>query len=80
MEKFNFGFEALTQETPLWAKWLFRVTFIVTTVGAFWIAGTGLLEQSSKVEAMLLLKVIDGFIFGLSKLFGVKITNDEIDK
>lgn len=77
MKNFTFGFEAITQQTPLWAKWLFRITFIITTVAAFWVAGTALIAQPIKVEIMLGLKALDGIVFGFSKLFGEKINTHE---
>lgn len=69
--KVTFG--AISSTTPQFAKWLFRGTLILTSVVAFWIAGTGLVSEANKLEVVLALKGLDILVFGFSKLFGVKI-------
>lgn len=69
--------EALTNRTPLWAKNMFRITFIITSAAMIFIAGTQVIPESIKFEAMLILKTIDALVLGFSKMFGV--TNEEIN-
>ena len=72
-----FGFDQITVNTPTWAKWVFRIVFMITTAAVGWVAGTNLIDQSIKVELMLVLKLIDPIVFGLSKMFGVTIEKHE---
>jgi len=67
--------EAINSETPKWAKNLFRITFILTTAFAFFMAGTNLFEEAIKFEILLALKSLDLVIYGVSKLFGVTLEN-----
>lgn len=69
--KVTFG--AINAATPSWAKWLFRGTIILTSVVAFWIAGTSLVSEANKLEVVLALKALDLLSFGFSKLFGITI-------
>lgn len=62
---------ALLAQSPSWAKWLFRGVAILTTVLAFYFAGTNLIQEQYKVEVLLGLKAIDMLTLGFSKLFGV---------
>lgn len=72
-----FSKEALTNRTPLWAKNMFRITFVVTSAITIFIAGTNLFEESIKYELMLGLKSLDAIIYGLSKMFGVSVKEEE---
>lgn len=62
---------SLTAETPLWAKWVFRSTLIVTSAITVVIAGTQLISEANKFEVLLILKGVDALAYGFSKLFGV---------
>jgi hypothetical protein len=64
-------FGDLNAPTPMWATWLFRAVFVVTTAIVIWVSGTNLISQGAKVEWMLILKVVDALVLGFSKLFGV---------
>lgn len=63
--------DALNAPVPSWANWVFRIVAVVTTVLAFYIAGTNLIAEQWKVEVLLGLKALDMLTLGLSKLFGV---------
>lgn len=71
-----FSKKALTLKTPIWAKNVFRATIVLTSAGTIYVAGTGLISDLHKVEIMLVLKVIDALVFGLSKMIGVEITEE----
>lgn len=64
-------FGAVNSPSPQWAKWIFRGTAILTTVLAFYVAGTQLIPEQWKVEVMLGLKSLDMLTLGFSKLFGL---------
>lgn len=74
MEQVKFG--AIGSPTPKFAKWIFRGTLILTSVIAFWIAGTSLVSEPNKLEIVLALKAVDLLVFGFSKMFGIT-TEDE---
>ena len=58
--------------TPVWAKWLFRIMYGVTfSVGA-WLYGTHSLTSTEKFERLLLLVVIDHFVWVIAKGLGIK--------
>lgn len=67
--KVQFG--AVNSPTPIWAKWVFRATAILTTVVAFYVGGTNLIQEQYKVEVLLALKSLDMLTLGFSKLFGI---------
>lgn len=77
----GFGISQIKNETPKWAIWIFRITFLLTTAATGYIASTNLIADNVKYELVLLLKFLDFLIFGISKLFGVnpksEITADE---
>jgi len=74
----KFGLDQLTNQTPKWAKWMFRVVFAVTTALTAWIAATNLFPQSTKYEITLALKLlIDPVVYALSKMFGVSVKDEE---
>lgn len=61
--------------TPLWAKWVFRIVAILTTVALFIIAGDPGISDDTKIRVAVYLKGLDMAVLGLSKMFG--ITKDE---
>jgi len=71
-----FSKKALTNRTPLWAKNMFRITFILTSAISVFVAGTQLISEDAKFEWMLALKSLDVIIYGLSKMFGVSVKDE----
>lgn len=69
---------AIKNESPKWAKWMFRVTFIVTTAITGYVAATNHFTDPVKYEITLVLKLlVDPIVFGISKMFGVDPTKEE---
>jgi hypothetical protein len=64
-------FGAISAPTPLWAKWLFRSVFIVTSAIVLVVAGTQRIAEADKFEILLVLKGVDALALGFSKMFGV---------
>jgi len=62
---------AMNSPTPQWAKYMFRSVAVLTTILAFWIAGTSLIQESYKIEIMLGLKSLDMLTLAFSKMFGI---------
>ncbi|MGQ2984013.1 hypothetical protein [Flavobacterium sp.] len=71
-----FSKKAFANTTPLWAKNMFRVTFVLTSAITIFIAGTNLFAEEIKYELMLGIKSLDAIIYGLSKMFGVEIQEE----
>lgn len=76
-KKISFGLTGLKAETPRWAQWTFRVVFLLTTVATFVIAGDDQIPNELKVRIGLYLKGLDMLIYGLSKMCGVTVKDDE---
>ena len=77
MSETKFGPGQITTTTPMWAKLMFRITFILTTAVTGWVAATNIFPQETKYEITLALKLlIDPVVYGLSKMFGVQTKDD----
>lgn len=72
--KQSFGFNQVSSTTPLWAKWFFRIVFLLTKVVVAYIAATNLISPENKYEITLILTlIIDPLAFGFSKMFGIEV-------
>jgi hypothetical protein len=71
------GISQIPQETPQWAKWMFRIVFAITTVATFIIASDPAIPDPLKVRIGVYLKGFDMLIYGFSKIFGVEIKPEE---
>lgn len=79
MADLKFGQAGLANETPIWAKWIFRIFSILTTAAAFVVAGDPSIPDMLKVRIMLYLKGADIVILGISNMFGLQpATQDEL--
>lgn len=65
--------EAIKNETPMWAKVVFRLALYISAGVNIWVASTALINDAHKVEVMLVMNafVLPG-IHMLSKMFGLK--------
>ena len=69
-----FSTKAFNSPTPTWAKNMFRISYLLTKVVIAWIAVTKIFTTGTQLEVTLFLTlVVDPFIYGLSKMFGVEI-------
>ena len=62
---------ALAGETPMWAKMVFRIVAVLTTVALFIVAGDPGIHDDIKVRIAVYLKGLDMAVLGVSKLFGI---------
>ena len=69
--KVTFG--AISSTTPSWAKWVFRIVFLFTTVFTAWLASTGLIPATTKLEITYGLTALNATAFGFSKMFGITL-------
>jgi hypothetical protein len=67
--KVQFG--AVNAPTPQWVKIIINITTILTTAVVLFIAGTNIISEPNKYEAMLGIKALDVFVIGVGKMFGV---------
>ena len=72
-ETTKFGFGQLENKTPIWAKNVFRVTLLITSVATFIIAGDNQIAPETAVRIGVYLKALDLVIFGLSKMVGIEL-------
>lgn len=78
MAQAKFGISQVFANTPLWAKVMFRVTFILTTAICTWVAATNIFPQTSKYEITIFLKLlVDPLMYGISKMFGIQLKEEE---
>lgn len=70
--KLKFGASGLANDTPMWARWAFRITAMITTAACFVVAGDPGIPDILKVRILLYLKGMDMVVLGLSKMFGVE--------
>lgn len=69
--------KALKTKTPLWAKNVFRVTLLLTSVATFVIAADTTIAPETAVRIGAYLKGLDLLVYGLSKMIGVEIQKEE---
>ncbi len=69
----SFGIKHITKQTPPWAKWMFRVVFLITTVAIFIIGSAEAIAAPVRVRIGIYLKGFEMLIYGFSKMFGVNI-------
>lgn len=62
---------SFTKPTPMWATWMFRIVFALTTVATFIIAGDDAIPDALKVRIGLYLKGFDVFIWTVARGLGV---------
>lgn len=68
--------KAIKSKTPLWAKNVFRITLLLTSVATFVIAADTTIEPETAVRIGAYLKGLDLLIFGLSKMIGVEVKKE----
>lgn len=72
----GFTAQAIKAPAPKWATYAFRTVLIVTSALSIWLAGTNLVSQNAKFELLLALKGADFVAWGLSRMLGVVIPED----
>ena len=70
---YAFSRKAIETRTPTWAKNMFRITLLLTSVATFIIAADTAIAPELAVRVGVYLKALDLFVFGLSKMFGVEV-------
>ena len=68
-----FSVKALNSTTPRWAKNMFRVTLLLTSITSFIIVSDETIPDETAERIILYLRAADLLVYGLSKMFGVEI-------
>lgn len=74
---YAFSVKALTSTTPKWAKNMFRVTLLFTSIASFIIVSDEAIRAETAERIILYLRALDLFVYSLSKMFGVEIEKNE---
>ncbi len=77
MPDVKFGVNQISNPSPLWAKWIFRGTLLLTSVATFIIASDPGIPDALKVRIGVYLKALDLLMYGLSKMVGIQIADDD---
>lgn len=65
--------DALMAETPTWAKWMFRIYFLLSKALIGYCAATTLFSKDTLLEITLFVTLfLDPVIYGFSKMFGIE--------
>ena len=68
---------ALNSRTPTWAKNMFRITLLLTSVATFIIASDTAIPADTTVRIGVYLRAVDLLVYGLSKMFGVTLEQEK---
>lgn len=72
--KEKFGINQIAEVTPTWAKWIFRIVFLLTKIIVGYVAATNMIAPEAKYEITLFLTlIVDPLAYGFSKMFGIPI-------
>lgn len=71
---------SVTEPTPKWATWTFRIVFLLTKVAIGIIAADPGIPDDLKVRIGLYLSGLDTLVWGLSRMVGVKIEEPQWGK
>jgi len=71
---------SIQSPTPMWATWVFRITFILTTAATMVIAADPTIPDGVKVRIGAYLKGLDFVIWGISRMLGVQIDQSDFKR
>lgn len=72
MANTKFGFGQIGNPTPLWAKLVFRIVFLLLSFGIFMITDYPGIEEPTKLIVLKWFSGINMLVWGLSKLVGIQ--------
>ncbi|MBS1771530.1 MAG: hypothetical protein JST82_01630 [Bacteroidetes bacterium] len=68
----KFGLSQVNNPTPQWAKYTFRIIFLVLSVAVFMVSDYPGLQEATKLLMLKWFSGINMLVWGLSKLFGIE--------
>lgn len=69
---FQFGVSQIQNPTPLWAKYTFRIIFLLLSISVFMVSDYPGISESLKFLLLKWFSGINMLVWGLSKMFGVE--------
>lgn len=69
--KTKFGTSQIQNPTPLWAKYTFRIVFLLLSVAVFMVSDYPGMNEYTKLLLLKWFSGINMLVWGLSKLFGI---------
>lgn len=75
----QFGVSQIQRPTPLWAKYTFRIVFLLLSVAVFMVSDYPGINESLKLLLLKWFSGINMLVWGLSKMFGVEENEKEND-
>lgn len=70
--KLVIGMKGINNPTPMWATWIFRIVFLLTTAATFIIAGDVRIDGGTKAQIFMYMKAFDFVIWGLGRGIGIE--------
>jgi hypothetical protein len=71
---------SIDRPTPMWATWVFRIVFLLTTAATMIIAGESAIPDDLKVRIFLYMKALDAIVWGIGRALGVKKDDFDTDQ
>lgn len=75
--KTKFGIDQISQPTPMWANWVFRVFFYLASFTTVIVTTDDEISPATAKRVAKYLAFATMAVHGASKLFGVKINEEE---
>ncbi|MBN8670338.1 MAG: hypothetical protein ACK4EY_07080 [Flavipsychrobacter sp.] len=69
---FQFGISQINKPTPLWAKYTFRIVFLLLSVAIFMVSDYPGMNEGVKLLLLKWFSGINMLVWGLSKMVGVE--------
>lgn len=63
---------SFNKPTPVWATWIFRIVFLLTTAATIVVAADPDISDKTKVKLGVYLKALDFVIWGVGRGLGVE--------
>lgn len=70
----KFGLDQVSQPTPEWAKWMFRIFFYASSFTSFIMTIDASIPAATVISVVKYLSIATMAVHGFSKLFGVDVT------
>lgn len=67
---------SVSKPTPMWATWIFRIEFWINKTFLFLLA-QGAFEGIEMKKALIWALAIDGFVWGIGRMLGIKKPEDD---
>lgn len=73
MANTKFGITQVTNTTPKWVSYTMNIIVALALAANTWVASTQYLIDADKVEWMLGISILTGFLHYIAKMFGIEV-------